>query len=594
MDNETKDTVQSTALAVVESQQKIVGGALVGSTGAGVLDQGSQAEFDILEQIRDLQLKTVRGIGEFVKKLDAMLGMEKDAARREKEDANELAKENQGQLTGPASDVGDGADDKDSKDKAKGLSAFTSFLSGLPGVGAIGKLFAPILGFFGKSGILFRTFGKAGPIGAIILGVTLLYKYSDEIAAALTPALDKIKDLMTKLKPVTDFLLKVGDFLIKNLLEGIGSVLEYVIDAVTRVVDGFKMLFDGDILGGLSEIFGGVFDFILAIPKAILETVINILTPLATAVGGFFTQLYDDIVLYVTDVVKGIGDWFVSLKDSIVNFFTTAYENAKEQITKDINGMIDFVKDIFNSVVTKVSDTYNNIKDFLTSLPERIMSSISNMFSPIIDFFAGIGNRIKETINGIIESLPLPDFVKKKMKFDIQPTQSELDSAETGDASIAEKIALDEAAGMETIGGRYKFKDGVLQENGQDFSSFSPDFAQTVAASIGEQVKTAMNVKTGKYVVVKNDLQLGERPGTTTMSGPGDLSDILGSDGVAKNVNISGTSIPTGETGGNAPIIIQKGGDTNTSSVTSKSETYTGPLDTGIDPYHERTAFNYG
>ena len=54
---ETKDAIQSTALAVVEQQQSIVGGALVGSAGAGVLAEGSQSQFDILEQIRDLQTK---------------------------------------------------------------------------------------------------------------------------------------------------------------------------------------------------------------------------------------------------------------------------------------------------------------------------------------------------------------------------------------------------------------------------------------------------------------------------------------------------------------------------------------------------------
>ena len=67
-------------------------------------------------------------------------------------------------------------------------------------------------------------------------------------------------------------------------------------------------------------------------------------------------------------------------------------------------------------------------------------------------------------MNGIIDALPLPDFVKDKMKFDITPTEAELKDAEsmTGDAKLAEKIALDEAAGIETIGGKYQFKDGVL------------------------------------------------------------------------------------------------------------------------------------
>ena len=33
------------------------------------------------------------------------------------------------------------------------------------------------------------------------------------------------------------------------------------------------MLFEGDIMGGLKTIFQGVFDFLLAIPKAIFNTV---------------------------------------------------------------------------------------------------------------------------------------------------------------------------------------------------------------------------------------------------------------------------------------------------------------------------------
>ena len=80
-DQETKDAIQSTALAVVEQQQSIVGGALVGSAGAGVLAEGSQSQFDILEQLRDLQLRAVRGINEVATKLGQMLSFDKDEAR---------------------------------------------------------------------------------------------------------------------------------------------------------------------------------------------------------------------------------------------------------------------------------------------------------------------------------------------------------------------------------------------------------------------------------------------------------------------------------------------------------------------------------
>ena len=68
-DQETKDAIQETALTVVQEQQSIVGGAMVGAAGAGVLAEGSQSQFDILEQIRDLQLRAVRGINEVATKL---------------------------------------------------------------------------------------------------------------------------------------------------------------------------------------------------------------------------------------------------------------------------------------------------------------------------------------------------------------------------------------------------------------------------------------------------------------------------------------------------------------------------------------------
>src|SRR6056300_1020547 len=103
-----QDIIQTTALAVVEQQQKIVGSALVGSAGAGALAGGdSQSQFDILEQIRDLQMKSFRGIQEVVKKLSDMLSFDENVANRAKEDANELAKESKSNQ-GLVSDVGDG------------------------------------------------------------------------------------------------------------------------------------------------------------------------------------------------------------------------------------------------------------------------------------------------------------------------------------------------------------------------------------------------------------------------------------------------------------------------------------------------------
>ena len=111
----------------------------------------------------------------------------------------------------------------------------------IPGVAFITKLFAPILRFFGPKGMLVKVFGRFGPLGVLITGFLLLRHYADDIAKALAPALDKLKELIPKLQPVIDFFKRVGDFLIKTLLGTIGDALELVIDAVTGVVEGFTI-----------------------------------------------------------------------------------------------------------------------------------------------------------------------------------------------------------------------------------------------------------------------------------------------------------------------------------------------------------------
>jgi len=576
-----EDKQIGTALAVVEEQQKVVGSALVAASGTAVLAESTDSQMQILEQIRDIQVKTLRGIGEVAKGIKDMLSLDQLQDRRAREDATELAKEKQ--MPQPPGPAGEGdVSEQEADKKAGGIFAF---LGGLPGAGLFKKMFAPIMAFFGKGGLLVKLFGKFGPLGALILGFTLVYKYSDEIAKALAPALDGIKKLIPKLKPVTDFLLMVGDFLIKNILEGLGSVMKYVIDAVTRVVDGFKMLFDGDILGGLSEIFGGVFDFVLAIPKAILETVTNILSPLATAVGEFFTNLYNDIVTYVTDVITSIGDWFISLKNNIVQFFVDAYNNAKTQITNDINGMLSFVGDIFNTVYNAIADAVTAVKDFVVGIPDRILSFVSSMFDPIINFFSGIGTTIKNAINGIIDSLPLPDFVKNKIKFDTEPTQAEMD------------------AGTEEL------KDGGEPKGGKSIVKQIQDNADKIQAYAQER---GLPFDLKSTMLMNRDKEPGSQP--TIMFGNSNYSDMIPLsklDELTEKIK-SGESMtasqqlqeergtpkitmkdikPVGEISGAGTNITNNTYNTNNSSVASQTDVHSGKLDTGIDPYFEKQAF---
>lgn len=137
---------------------------------------------------------------------------------------------------------------------------------------------------------------------------------------------------------------------------------------------------------------------------------------------------------------------------------------------------------------------------------------------------------------------------KKKDKVIIEKP---LMPANTGDAGVAEKVAQDNKSGNETIGGKYNFQDGVLQQNGENFETRTPQKAEMIAKKIGDQVKVARNNETGNYVIVKKDMVTAERPDTKIMQGAtGDIEGITGSkqdkfkkpDTIKKDLKGEGTS----------------------------------------------------
>ena len=49
--------------------------------------------------------------------------------------------------------------------------------------------------------------------------------------------------------------------------------------------------------------------------------------------------------------------------------------------------------------------------------------------------------------------------------------------------------------------------------------------------------------------------------------------------------------LPAVKESATAPVVIQKGGDTNTQVAQAKTDIHSGKLDTGVDSYHDRHAF---
>ncbi len=572
-----EDQKLGTALSIVEEQQKVVGTALVAASSTTLLAESTDSSMQILEQIRDIQVKTLRGISDIGKTMKETLGLDKLQDRRAREDATELDKEKDKGL--PAGSAGIEVPEEGKKE-----TNMFGFLGAIPGAGVFKKMFAPILAIFSKGGLLVKLFGKFGPLGALILGFTLVYKYADEIAAALAPAIDKIKVLIVKLQPLMAFLKDVGDFLIKNLLEGVGRALSFVIDAVTKVVDGFTQMFNGDILGGLATIFGGIFDFIIAIPKAMFMQVIKILSPLAKAVGDFFVDIYDGIVKSINDTIQGIKDWFNGLYDSVVGFFVTAYENAKKQITSDINGMLQFVGDIFNTVYNAIADAVTAVKNFVVGIPDRIMSFVTSMFDPIIDFFSGIGDSIKNAINGIIDSLPLPDFIKNKVKFDTTPSDTEI-------AKGSKELAKDETPQAKSIVQH-------IAENKDKIQAYAEarglpfDLEQTMLMSKHSTPTDNPKMMFGN-ANYSDMMSLKNLDGATELIKSGESPTAQAQMKEEKTVTpkIKMADLPPVKEGKESPINVTNNNfNTTSNSVASNTDVHSGKLDTGIDPYFEKNA----
>ena len=354
------------ALQIVQSQQNLVGASVAGGSAAVASNNiDSNSSVGILEQIRDITLKSFRKTAEIASSLLQSLNFDKQQERRQRDEAAELSKERgvSGESVSPGVTAGLEKEAKgkfDSMGLALGLAVRPIF-NFIKKIGVIfmpsflTKLFSPLASVFGKGGFLMRFLGPLGPIGLIAGGLVLLFKYSDEIIKALTPAIDKIKKLYEDNKPLIEAIKNGFDFLFKNIIGGVGRIIGGIIDDLAPLIGGFSQIIQGDIMGGLKSIGEGLLNIVLFIPRAI-------------------ARLFEP-------VLADVESWFI--------------------------------------------ETANSIKTFLVSIPGKIMQGIKSIGSAIVNFFTvTIPDAIKGAINSLIEALPLPGFVKDKMKLKSSKAQA--------------------------------------------------------------------------------------------------------------------------------------------------------------------------
>ena len=138
------------------------------------------------------------------------------------------------------------------------------------------------------------------------------------------------------------------------------------------------------------------------------ESISNWFSNTISAIGDFFTNIWNDIkdgAKSAVDAIKGffsdIGDWFyTNVIEPIGNFFSDLWQDIKDiansvadwfvQAWTDIK---NFFVDTWNSIKEKASNTWDGIKN--------IFSTVGNWFhdkviSPVGDFFSGMWGKLKK------------------------------------------------------------------------------------------------------------------------------------------------------------------------------------------------------
>ena len=260
---------------------------------------------------------------------------------------------------------------------------------------------------------------------------------------------DKIKDGAKKAA------MGLKELLIKGALIGgllavgkfIGTYAEKIAEYLGPVVDGFKKgweTFSGyisplteslvgiftDLKTGLSNIITGLFGkdkdattLFAGIKTLFLDLPIKALS----FIGQGVTAILDTVLTALgieSQWVKDLNAKFKELPDTVKKLWDAAIDFITVKIPAKITAFRDAIKTKFEDFITGIKDKMAAAWDFITvTIPTSITNlktdmtdGIKSMFKPISDFFSGIGSWISDAVAGVLDSLPIGDTIRGKIK----------------------------------------------------------------------------------------------------------------------------------------------------------------------------------
>jgi len=225
-----------------------------------------------------------------------------------------------------------------------------------------------------------------------------------------------------------------------------------IAEKITPIVDGLK-----DFFGGIFNILSGIFSS----DNEKINEGIDQLKGLGSKIASFFIDLTNSILTTIGELfgiegltITKIKNFFVDIKNKVVESF----DNAIAFFTEDIPA--------------KVTEIRDSVKQFFTDTFDKIKNGVKDAFASVGNFFSDLGDSVKTLVNSAIDALPLPGFIKKKLKLETKASRAADDMVtETG---IKAKYADDSVTGMQRermTGGGATMEEGFAEAQGENYGT---------------------------------------------------------------------------------------------------------------------------
>lgn len=162
-----------------------------------------------------------------------------------------------------------------------------------------------------------------------------------------------------------------------------GAAIGLVIAGLIVVIQNW-----GNIMTTVGNVIGSVFN-------TIATTVTTVVTQIWTAITGFFTTIYEAVVLYLTNIYTFWSTIFTAIwgvVSYILNFIYTAWVFIFQSIWA-------FVQIVFWGIYTVISDALNAVWSVIGTTVTNIYNAVVSWFTAVWNFIVSIFNQVKEFIS---------------------------------------------------------------------------------------------------------------------------------------------------------------------------------------------------